>query len=182
MGTGKGCMEQGQYRQRGQGCWQQPIFSTEDICVAQQSTVQRQGGVLTGIREMRTSSHPSSHHTSLKATTDLSCPVQGSLLLSGMGSLASICPFMHISTPFLLESRAHVPTCKRQGPHALNHTGCQALRVPFPVSTSSPAHTPPMAADSRPWDSPPEGTSILSISWHQVTSTVVQVKINNHFP
>lgn len=50
--------------------------------------------------EMRRSRHPSSsHHSSLKATTGSSCPVQGSLLLGGMGSLASICTLMHASTP-----------------------------------------------------------------------------------
>lgn len=91
-------------------------FSTGDISAAQQSTVQRQSGVPTGILEIKTSSHPSSHHTSLKATTDLSCPMQGSLLLTEMESLASICPYMHISTSILLESRARVPTCKIQVP------------------------------------------------------------------
>lgn len=60
-------------------------FSTRDVSVAQQSTVQRGGDVPTVVLEIKTSSHPS-YHTSLKVTTDLSCPVQGSLLFSEMGS------------------------------------------------------------------------------------------------
>lgn len=107
-------------------------FSTRDVSVAQQSTVQRQGDVPTGVLEIKTSSHPS-HHTSPKVTTEVSCPEHALLLLSEMGSLASVCPYMPIFTPFLLESRACVPTCKIQSPHALKHTGCPALSVPFPV-------------------------------------------------
>lgn len=128
-------------------------FSTRDVSVAQQSTVQRGGDVPTVVLEIKTSSHPS-YHTSLKVTTDLSCPVQGSLLLSEMGSLAYVYPYMHISAPFLLGNRARVPTCKIQGPHALNHTGCPALTVlslcKGYVSTSSPAHTPSMVAGTIP--------------------------------
>lgn len=83
---------------------------------------------------MRRSRHPSSsHHSSLKATTGFSRPVQGSLFLGGMGSLASICTLMHASTPAQLERRAHILTCELQGPLALCHTGSPVLMVPSPV-------------------------------------------------
>jgi len=95
----------------------------------------------TGALETRRSRHPSpSHHSSLKATTDLSCPVQGSLLLGDMGSLASIWTFTRASTPAQLESGAHVPTCELQGPHAPSRTGCPALGVPSWVQGPCTCH------------------------------------------
>lgn len=90
---------------------------------------------------MKRSRHPfSSHHSSLKATTGLSCPMQVSLLLCGMGSLPFICTSMSASTPTQLESRARVSTWTLQGPCVLSHTGCLALEVPSPVQEPRHVH------------------------------------------